>query len=506
MSFKVKDLHRIASFNMYRTKRIELCRMSFVKDFVKAKEKGRADLYPLIDSVGEGRERVSDGYYSFQGTSRESSAYRVRLFGGLFPYASYEMRISTTSPCGFRFTLPSGSCDVLTYTDEFGDVYVKFSSPEGEEARRVDRRFCGGGLFTVILRPGRFDVFLGESDRCSHVCTFQSKSFDHSHKEESFRRGSVAVYLSAGSTVTDVSGYIDCGMSQADMRPVKYEDGSVMEEGGRVFLTMTARGQVEMYQIVIAWKPGTSEIEMTGAYFFDVGDGYWCSDVASSLIYDRRKGSWYLWYCSFSHDHVLAHAEFKHDIRYGVNVVDTILMEKLPPELVGTEEGDRLFFGKSGDEDPDLIYSEKDGKWYMSICRVESLGKGEDGRERTAYRYHLFSSDHPFEGYTFLTKGTEGSETGGSLIPMGDDIYFLCGSDFDRNSVYHLYELPTFGAPEIISHDYPDGGFRGWGTIITVCRGTRRLFYHFTFDRHNCSSYNWSYGNIHIFEGTPEKL
>ena len=500
MDFKVKGLHRLASINMYKTERITLSRMSLVKDFIKAHAAKRADLYPLLDSAGEGRERVSDGFYSFYGNGKGSDAYRVRLFGAFFPYASYEMRIGTTSPCGFRFTLPTGTADVLVYTDEFGDVYASFKSPEGEQVQRLDRRFGGGGLFTVTLRPGRFDLFLGEGDNCTYMATFTSEAFNYSHRESDFRQGTVSVYLCSGATVSDVSGYIDCGMSQADMRPIKYEDGTPMMENGRVFLTMTARGQWEMYQIVVAWKPGTCEFEMTGAYFFDVGDGLWCSDVASCLMYDRRRSKWLLWYCSFSHDHILAHAEFDHDIRYGVNVVDTTLMPAMSAEQVANGE-DELFLGKYGDEDPDLLYDSKEDKWYMSICRMVKFPDGG-----SAYRYFVFTSDNPFEGFKFLTKGTEGSETGGSLLPLDGEKYFICGSDFGRNNIYHLYKLPEFGAPELLSHDYPDGGFRGWGTIIPVFRANRRRFFHITFDRHNCSSYNWSYGNVHIFEGEMEKL
>jgi hypothetical protein len=47
---------------------------------------------------------------------------------------------------------------------------------------------------------------------------------------------------------------------------------------------------------------------------------------------------------------------------------------------------------------------------------------------------------------------------------------------------------------------YPDGGFRGWGCVIPVTLGSRTRYFWLTFDRHNGSAYNWSYGNIYCFE------
>ena len=48
--------------------------------------------------------------------------------------------------------------------------------------------------------------------------------------------------------------------------------------------------------------------------------------------------------------------------------------------------------------------------------------------------------------------------------------------------------------------DYPDGGFRGWGTLMPVKLGSRMRYFWLTFDRHRGSDYNWSYGNLYCFE------
>ena len=48
--------------------------------------------------------------------------------------------------------------------------------------------------------------------------------------------------------------------------------------------------------------------------------------------------------------------------------------------------------------------------------------------------------------------------------------------------------------------DFPDGGFRGWGTVIPVKKAGRCEYYWLTFDRTLGSAYNWSYGNLYCFK------
>ena len=54
--------------------------------------------------------------------------------------------------------------------------------------------------------------------------------------------------------------------------------------------------------------------------------------------------------------------------------------------------------------------------------------------------------------------------------------------------------------------DFPDGGFRGWGTIIPVRLGNRTRYFWLTFDRHLASDYKWSYGNLYCFESKQRKM
>ena len=157
---------------------------------------------------------------------------------------------------------------------------------------------------------------------------------------------------------------------------------------------------------------------------------------------------------------------------------------------------DRLFMGKSGDEDPDFYFDESKNCWFMTVCRHS----GETGK----YEYFRFKSDMPFEGYTFVDKTGNEQETGGSTVKIGDKRYFFCGAYFTKRAVYNMYEIgedEKFHFLGNIKTDYDDGGFRGWGTVVPVKCGSRTKYMWMTFDRFLGSQvHNWSYGNIYVFE------
>ncbi|MBR6738450.1 MAG: hypothetical protein IKL99_02135, partial [Oscillospiraceae bacterium] len=266
----------------------------------------------------------------------------------------------------------------------------------------------------------------------------------------------------------------------------KYENGEILLEQGKIYFTASVRMQEGSFQGMFSWIPGTAELDMTGAVFYDCGDGKWRNYIAPVILYHREKKVCYLWVCAFSHGHIPAHAILEGDPRFGVNIVDVKLLENANEDDFSTS-----FLGFEGDEDPDFYYNEQEQKWYMSICRLDPSTR--------AYRYHFFCSDHPFDGYVCIGKGFAGAETGGSFVKLRGETVFVCGNGFDLRSNYRIYGKEGMREAEF---DFPDGGFRGWGTIIPVSMGSRKRYFWLTFDRHLGSDYNWSYGNVYCFEMT----
>ena len=482
MKLHEMDFKRRFSVNFYKNLTLKLGEMSFSKDFVK--EKKRGDLYPVLDAAPSSYEEIRNHCWHTTGKV-------TRLLGQHFPYATYEMKIEKlTRSAAFVFTSPTAKAEIgLKQTRDGLFAYCV----NGEEKLiPAGVKFTPGLGLLVSARGGFFDVYLRKPDGLSLLCTFEAENFTDTRYRKVFIRTTAAIALDS-ATVSDVQFYLDCGISQADIRPIRYENGEVMVEQGKIWLTVSVRLEAGGWQGVVSWIPGTSEFELTGALFYDSGDDLWGSDVAASILYHREKKLWYIWVCMFSRGHYLGHAIAEGDVRFGVNVIDITLMDKMPDS-----GNDTLFLGKRGDEDPDFFYDKDTGLWRMCICRVATEGN--------SYRYFFFESENPFDGYRCVGHTLSGAETGGSFVKIEGDVYFVTGNDFNKRADYRIYKWGTFDSFEKLHCDYDDGGFRGWGTVIPVKMGTRLRYFWLTFDRHNGSAYNWSYGNLYCYEADDYKV
>ena len=465
------EFKRKFSFSSRRELTLPLFKMTFTHDFVNEK---KGDVYPVLEKSEGAAERVEENRYTVE------SGSVTRLAGQFFPYATNEMTVSPRDgAAGFRFLLPEASASVTLTKNEVrytcGDKTETLPLPTARETRTM----------LVACRPGAFDVYFRENGKAELFHTFAEEAFAHANAYAAIAAGKVAVTVEEGAALSQVLSYMDNGNAIADMRPIRYENGEIMMESGKVYFTASVRLQEEQYQGIFSWVPGTAELALTGALFFDCGDGKWCNDVASSVLYHREAKKWLLWVCSFSHGHILAHGTAEGELRFGVNVIDVTVMEEAPKGTPTSE-----FLGFFLDEDPDFIYDEKSKRWLLSVCRADAVTK--------KYRYHFFESYDPFTGYRYIGQGFPGEETGGSFVRVEGELYFLCGNSYSARSDYRIYHKDGMS---VAKFDYPDGGFRGWGTLMPVKQASRTRYYWLTFDRARSSdTYEWSYGNLYCFE------
>ena len=519
------------SVNPYKTLKMTLGEMSFWKDWLNTE---RGDPYPVLGHSGEGKltERTGDGRFSVQNRS-DAAAAEERLLGQHFPYASYELVFHTLDNASAGFVIRADAGDRSSYTDENSPILrvSLLHNGDGNYVKIAYERIVGGvshgmvageeeypctsGMSLILSCRGKFfDIYLRDDKKPYPRLTLDLPEFSEITKHGTFVNATAALWynVSPGGcfAAEDVTFYLDAGVSHADMKPVRYEDGMPIMTDGKLFMTMSSRLEAGGFQSVISWNPSTCEFKMEGAIFFDCGDDRWCSDVASSILFNRYTNEWYIWAASFSHGHILCHGTSIADLRYGINVIDAELMpveqtETSQADALAVQTGvaastvaklsdDTLWLAKSGDEDPDFVYDRERNKWYMTICRGVTDAGG------TNYRYFLYESDEPFSGYKFLDKTLDGSSTGGSIVRVGGKYYFICGSNFNVRAQYNVYDLHDFSKYTRVRCDYDDGGFRGWGTIVPVPCGNRTKYMWMTFDRHGGSSYNWSYGNIYVYE------
>lgn len=516
------------SVNPYKNLRMKLGEMSFFKDWLHT---DRGDPYPVLsEDFQEIDEHTGDGRYSFRNSAKEGVAYS-RLLGQHFPYASYEVTLRSMKDCGVGFTFRAKAEDRSAYTRENEpEVRIFLGEQNGKVApgyevivggisqgivmQPFEADFVPDMHFSVTARGKCFDVYICTDKKPQIALKLDLPAFSHILRYGTFVSAVAGLYVTAspgGAAVIDsVEYYLEAGVSHADMKPVRYEDGTPILSDGKVFMTMSSRLEAGGFQTVISWNPSGCEMKLEGAIFFDCGDDIWCADVASSVLFNRLTNEWYIWACSFSHGHVLCHGTSLADLRYGIHVIDAKLMKTentvlntkdtlashagVDASFTATLSDDTLWMAKSGDEDPDFVYDRETGKWYMTICR----GVDEDGKH--PYWYFLFESDRPFDGYVYKDRTRSGANTGGSILRVGGKLYFCCGSDFDRRAHYNVYDLSDLSHATDLRCDYDDGGFRGWGTILPIPCGSRTKYMWMTFDRHGGSDYNWSYGNIYVYE------
>lgn len=479
-AFYEYEFKRKFSCCLYKNLRLPLGEAEFSQNIERTE---RGDKYPLIYSQGEYTEESGNGKYKLESENGEI----CRLMGEFVPMAAYEIIIgSLWGKCGFAF-INDKTHIKITVEKENNGYYLCFTENGCEERFELNDFNESEIVFSVQNRREFFDVYLKVNGFVKFITTFTASSFSDCLYESVFSNTKACFYAKGNVIIKKASFFMDSGVSQADIRAVKYENGEVLNENGKMYFTLSVRLESGGYQAVVSWVPGTEKFEIVGALFFDVGDGQWCGDVATSLVYDRKSSEWLLWVCSFSHGHILGRAIMDSDPRFGRNVIDIRLMDKQ------TENNDdAAFLGKTGDEDPDLIYDEKNGLWYLAICRVSDI----NGK----YCYHFFESVNPLDGFRFIGKGVCGSETGGSFVRLNGEIYFVCGNGFEITSEYRVYKFGEFDKFNLIKCDYPDGGFRGWGTVFGFNAATRQRIYFMTFDRHLGSDFNWSYGNLYCFE------
>lgn len=460
---------------------IPLGEMNFLKDFVNDT---RGDLYPVFEKSEDCAECVKDNRYYVKSGSVE------RVFCQFFPFATYEAEAeSICGELGFVFRLPDAFASITVLKDANSAALV-YKCGERTEMLTLPSDFNEKAPFLVTCRPGFFDVYYRINGGAVYFTTIEEQAFAESNRYKTFKDANVSLIAKGNVSVRKVISGLDNGVSIADFRPIKYEDGSLIQEGGKVYFTASIRTHAGNYQSIFSWVPGTMQLEMTGILFFDHGDGFWRGYIASCLLYHREKKQWYVWVSSFEHDHILAYGAFDADPRFGVSVADVTIMDRATEDAEMTD-----FVGFFRDEDPDLTYDAENGRWLLAICRID--------REIKKYRYVFFESNDPFKNFRCIGCGVqeESSETGGSFVRVNGELHFVCGNTFDRRSEYRIYNKDGM---KLAKFRYPDGGFRGWGCVMPVKLGSRTRYFWLTFDRHNGSSYNWSYGNVYCFEAEEE--
>ena len=270
------------SVNLYKSKKLPLAEMSFSKDWINT---DRGDTYPVISQCGDINEAIKDSMYT---ASANGSACIKRLLGQYFPYATYEIAADITSGAiaGISIDTKDGR-NASVYMKRSEDTFRIYKCINGMEAAVTDELAYNSGTALVVTahHGSMFDIYIRYGNHLSKLGYFEEEGFADLKNEKIFRSATASVYAGFENegliTLSKAEMYLDCGISQADIRPVRYEDGCPMMEKGRIYLTVSSRLETEKFQTVFSWNPSACDFRLEGAIFFDAGDGEWWGDVAS---------------------------------------------------------------------------------------------------------------------------------------------------------------------------------------------------------------------------------
>lgn len=238
MSLQQPQFRRLFSKTMYKNLHLPLWELTFTKDFVDG---AHGDMYPVVAKSTDCAEMVANNRYILETGSVS------RMAGAFFPYATYEMTFRGT--CGFSFRLSKGTAAIVCRQDSVEFTCEKDKQIVPCSVSKDDRTML------VTCRPGAFDVYFAENGKPVLLQTFTAETFADSNLQAVFQTAFVCVSAEGSAEILSARSYMDCGISQADMRPIRYENGDVMVENGKVYLSATVRMEAGSYQGIFSWVP-----------------------------------------------------------------------------------------------------------------------------------------------------------------------------------------------------------------------------------------------------------
>ena len=306
------------SINPYKTLRMKLGEMSCYKDWVNDR---RGDPYPVIVTTEQDGAYICETlpgarYRAENRTDRP--LMKARLLGQHFPYATYEIALDELpedgrSGLGVQIFASGEEESDYSPADEpcLGFLAANFGgrmriirtltvggAAQDEEVVESDIGYEPGMSLIVTSRGLFFDVYLKKGNLPAYICTFEVQEMKHILRYNTFTRSTAALLVSlqpGASAQGAAEFFLEGGVSHADMKCMHYENGMPIMKDGKLFMTMSVRLQAGGFQMVVSWNPSTAEMKMEGAFFFDLGDGAWCADIASTVVYNRNTDEWYVW-------------------------------------------------------------------------------------------------------------------------------------------------------------------------------------------------------------------
>lgn len=337
--------------------------------------------------------------------------------------------------------------------------------------KKLKIAFCATALLTVA-----FSTFAQQNDTILHIQRYlgNSKVSETDLSQRNIFYWSVGTETEGKGMIRSARQVTSSGVAQADFRICTYEDGSPIFENGKYFICASSRA-AGIGSTVYSYDINTSDFTLVGALQGYDKEGTSKALIAPHLIYNREDGYWYV-FAHWGSPHTLCVGKTLRDPRYGCNELVTRILKYEDPV--------------PGDEDNFVYYDKEVGKWVLVYSRQSTFITKQYGDS--------------IDGEYSLICGTSGirSLTGINVARVGGKKYMVSGfGNKEGADGYKVFDFNDLSYVCDLNLDIPTGGWRGWGTLLSIIEGDATKYVLLTFDRINPLGFsNWNYGNIYLYE------
>lgn len=397
--------------------------------------------------------------------------------GAFHPFYCYEAE--------FEAVPGSGAAGICFYAND-GKSRLVVARKAGEVSAVLDGKLlqasaCGSGEnlnLRVQYTGQRFHVFAtGGED--SQPQLLMSVPCDKSSADMP-ARWSWGVFAEgcAGARLSRAQSFLSCGTGQADPQVIQNSDGTPFIRDGRLYLCMTTRGFEKIpdsYQGVYSLGLTGYDLRLEGALFFCENDGILHGYHATKVV--RHENEWLL--LTTTHGgakHTLAWAKTEADILHGIHCLECWELDFPHNDKAGKD---------LNTEDPDFFYDAKAKRWRLAYCTLKDK----------SYVTCLCESKKWNGGYRQIAQSEQNNNTGIRITSVGGKRYVLSGGS---DTTFYIYEYPSLKYAGTFRQEFPNGGFRGWPTIVPVRCGNYERYLWITFDR-GAQTGRYSYGTLYFY-------
>lgn len=420
------------------------------------------------------------------GTPADRRAASTLRVGAFHPYLCYEARFSGVDDgetAGIDFAANDGSGTVIRTVYSRGRIVSYLTGADGtKELASKDVGQLGRVALRVQYTGVRFHVFMLRDDGEARLLYSAERDMRRADTCTRFSFGVRAELPEGGSVrLEDARSLLACGTGQADPQVVQLKDGSPLIRDGRLYVCMTTRGFeriCDSWQGVYSIGTDSYDLRLEGALFFGKGDGLMYGFHATKMVYDEDAGRFLVMTTTHEDTHTLAFCSSSADLLHGMHYLEC---EELPfPHSYSNGHGFNT-------EDPDFFFDSGAGKWRLAYCALK------DG----SYVTYLCESDNWDGPYRQVAESDRNNNTGIRITTVGGRRHVLSGGP---GTTFYIYEYPSLRCLGTFSQQFPNGGFRGWPTIVPVPYGNYERYLWITFDR-GAQTGRYSYGTLYFYLG-----